>query len=75
MVLDSQLRVKLVEMPIVELLAIVDNDNLWYSESTYYGLSDEVTYVVLGYHRQGLGFNPFCKVVDNHYKEFPLSFC
>lgn len=46
-VLNSQLRAKFTEVPVVKLFPVVSDYYLWYSESTYYGLSDEVTYVAL----------------------------
>lgn len=75
MVLNPQLRAKLIEMLVIELLLIVNNDNLWYSESTYDGIPDKVAYVTFSYRCQRFGLDPLCEIIYNHHQKFPLSRC
>lgn len=58
------------EVLVVKMLPIVIYYKLWYSESTYYGLLDEVTYVVISDCSYCLILDSLGKIVDDHHKEF-----
>ena len=72
-VLDSELSAEIPKLRIVELFPIVRQEGSRDPKSTYYKAPDEVAYLLLCDRCQGLGFDPFGKIVHGHNDKFALA--
>ena len=72
-VLDSELSAEIPKLRIVELFPIVRHERPRDPKSTYYKVLDEVAYLLFCDRCQGLGFDPFGKIVHGHNDKFALA--
>ena len=75
MVFDPQLIAKVFERIVVELFAIIRNEDLRDPRSVDDALLDEVIDILLHDGCQWFSFYPFGEVVNLHNKELELSHC
>ena len=72
-VLDPELSTEIPELRIIELLPIIRPQGPWDTKSAYYGVPNEVVYLLFGDGSQGLGFCPFGEEIHYYDDEFALT--
>ena len=73
LVLDPELGTEIPELRIVELLPIIRYQGPWDTKPSYYGMPNEVAYLLFRDGSQGLGFCPFGEVIYCYDDEFALA--
>ena len=74
-VLNAKFGTELLKLWIVELVAIVGDDDARQSELVDSGLSDEAFYLGFGDFGKWLSFDPLGEVVDGDDEKFSLASC
>ena len=69
---DPELGTEIPELRIVELLPIIQHQGSRDTKPAYYGMPNEVTYLLFCDSGQGLGFCPFGEIIYYYDDEFAL---